>query len=142
MAAACPAPASPLRAPGDCGYGEIPGVAHQGGSSLAVSKYSKNKDAAWLFAQWATSYETQVYITALGGGTGPTRASVYDDERVKANNRSGNGTTRHLDVVRDAIFNDIEQLFARASTGFKGATMSDFYDEQHLDLQTPVLELV
>ena len=42
----------------------------------------------------------------------------------------------------DAIFNDIEQLFARASTGFKGATMSDFYDEQHLDLQTPVLELV
>ena len=60
-----------------------------------------------VFAQWATSYETQVYITALGGGTGPTRASVYDDERVKANNRSGNGTTRHLDVVRDAIFNDM-----------------------------------
>ena len=55
--------------------GEIPGVGHQGGSSLAVSKYSKNKDAAWLFAQWATSYETQVYI-ALGGGTGPTRAGV------------------------------------------------------------------
>ena len=42
----------------------------------------------------------------------------------------------------DAIFIDIERLFARASTGFKGATMSDFYDEQHLDLQTPVLELV
>ena len=107
MAAACPAPARPLRSTSDCGYGEIPGVAHQGGSSLAVSKYSKNKDAAWLFAQWATSYETQVYITALGGGTGPTRSAVYDDERVKANNRSGNGTTRHLDVVRDAIFNDM-----------------------------------
>ena len=30
MAAACPAPASPLRSTSDCGYGEIPGVAHQG----------------------------------------------------------------------------------------------------------------
>ena len=104
----CPAPTRALRATGDCGYGEIPGVGHQGGSSLAVSKYSKNKDAAWLFAQWATSYETQVYITALGGGTGPTRAGVYEDERIKANAIRGiGGTTRHLDVVRDTIFNDM-----------------------------------
>ena len=61
----------------DTGFGEIPGVGHQGGSSLAVSKYSKNQDAAWLFSQWATSKDTQVYITTLGGGTGPTRVSVY-----------------------------------------------------------------
>lgn len=102
-AAVPPAPAAPLRT--DTGFGEIPGVGHQGGSSLAVSKYSKSQDAAWLFAQWATSFDTQVYITTLGGGTGPTRASVYDDERVKANNRVGAGTTRHLDVVRETIAN-------------------------------------
>ena len=102
-AAVPPAPAAPLRT--ETGFGEIPGVGHQGGSSLAVSKYSKNQDAAWLFAQWATSFDTQVYITTLGGGTGPTRASVYDDERVKANNRVGAGTTRHLDVVRETIAN-------------------------------------
>ena len=59
-------------------------VGHQGGSSLAVSRYSKSEDAAWLFAQWATSADTQVFITTLGGGTGPTRTSVYDDPRVKA----------------------------------------------------------
>jgi len=100
-AAVPPAPKSALRT--DTGFGEIPGVGHQGGSSLAVSKYSKSPDAAWLFAQWATSKDTQVYITTLGGGTGPTRASVYDDERVKANNRVGAGTTRHLDVVRETI---------------------------------------
>jgi len=58
-----------------------------------------------LFAQWATSFDTQVYITTLGGGTGPTRASVYDDKRVKANDRVGAGTTRHLDVVRETIAN-------------------------------------
>jgi len=102
-AAVPPVPAAPLRT--ETGFGEIPGVGHQGGSSLAVSRYSKNQDAAWLFAQWATSFDTQVFITTLGGGTGPTRESVYDDDRVKANNRVGAGTTRHLDVVRETIAN-------------------------------------
>ena len=98
-----PAPAAPLAT--DTGYGEIPGVGHQGGSSLAVSKYAKNQGAAWLFAQWATSMDTQVFITTLGGGTGPTRESVYSDPRVKANAKVGAGTTRHLQVVRDTIAN-------------------------------------
>ena len=98
-----PAPAAPLAT--DTGYGEIPGVGHQGGSSLAVSKYAKNQGAAWLFAQWATSMDTQVFITTLGGGTGPTRESVYSDPRVKANAKVGAGTTCHLQVVRDTIAN-------------------------------------
>ena len=103
-AAVPPNPVSALRE--ETGYGEIPGVGHQGGSSLAVSKYSKSPDAAWLFAQWATAPDTQVQITVLGGGTGPTRESAYDDPRVKANAQSGiAGTTRHLDVVRETIAN-------------------------------------
>jgi len=105
-AARCPQPKA-LRAPADCGFGEIPGVGHQGGSSLAVSRNSKSPDAAWIFMQWATSYDTQVLITALGGGTGPTRESVYDDPRIIANNRVGAGTTRHLNVVRDTIAYDM-----------------------------------
>lgn len=105
MEAAIPPKANSLRTVAETGYGEIPGVGHQGGSSLAVSKYSKSPDAAWLFAQWATSADTQVLITVLGGGTGPTRTSVYSDPRVIANRRSGPGTTRHLDVVRDTIAN-------------------------------------
>lgn len=103
-AAPPPAPSKALRA--ETGFGEIPGVGHQGGSSLAVSRYAKSPEAAWLFAQWATSYDTQVQITALGGGTGPTRASVYDDPRIKANAKPGiAGTTRHLDAVRETIAN-------------------------------------
>ena len=104
QAAVPPAQTKALRA--ETGFGEIPGVGHQGGSSLAVSKYAKSEDAAWLFAQWATSYDTQVLITTLGGGTGPTREAVYDDERVKANATPGiAGTTRHLDAVRETIAN-------------------------------------
>ena len=103
----CPPPKHPLRTLEQTGFGEIPGVGHQGGSSLAVSKNSKHPDAAWIFMQWATSFDTQVLITALGGGTGPTRASVYDDPRIIANRRVGPGTTRHLDVVRETIANDM-----------------------------------
>ena len=99
--------ASALRTVDQTGYGEIPGVGHQGGSSLAVSRNSKHPDAAWIFMQWATSYDTQVLITALGGGTGPTRTAVYDDPRIIANNRVGPGTTRHLSVVRETIANDM-----------------------------------
>ncbi|MGP1396325.1 MAG: ABC transporter substrate-binding protein [Inquilinaceae bacterium] len=106
MEAAVPPAPIALRTPAETGFGEIPGVGHQGGSSLAVSNYSKSPDAAWLFAQWATAPETQVFITTLGGGTGPTRTSAYDDPRVKANAKPGiAGTTRHLDVVRETIAN-------------------------------------
>jgi multiple sugar transport system substrate-binding protein len=105
MEATVPPAATPgLRPTSETGFNEIPGVGHQGGSSLAVSKYAKSPDAAWLFAQWATSPETQVFITTLGGGTGPTRESAYNDPRVKANAKPGiAGTTRHLDAVRDTI---------------------------------------
>ncbi len=103
--AVVPPAANALRTVAETGYGEIPGVGHQGGSSLAVSKYSKNVDAAWIFMQWATCADTQALITTLGGGTGPTRSSVYDDPRVLANARVGAGTTRHLNVVRETIAN-------------------------------------
>ncbi|GGD10237.1 ABC transporter substrate-binding protein [Aureimonas glaciei] len=103
MEAAVPPRANSLITPDKTGFGEIPGVGHQGGSSLAVSKYSKSPDAAWVFMQWATSADTQALITVLGGGTGPTRTSVYDDPRVLANARVGAGTTRHLPVVRETI---------------------------------------
>lgn len=102
-----PKPKNALRTTGQTGFGEIPGVGHQGGSSLAVSKNAKSPDAAWIFMQWATCADTQALITSLGGGTGPTRASVYDDPRVVANSRVGAGTTRHLDVVRETIAKDM-----------------------------------
>ena len=43
---------------------------------------------------------------------------------------------------QDAIFGDLEQLFARASAAFKGATMADFYDEQQTGADEPALQSV
>jgi multiple sugar transport system substrate-binding protein len=96
----------PLRAVADAGFGEIPNYGHQGGSILGLSKYSKNIDAAWIFMQWACSKDIMVRCT-LGGGFAPMRLSSFADERVKAKQVVGPGTTRHLPVVLETINNDI-----------------------------------
>jgi multiple sugar transport system substrate-binding protein len=94
-----------LRKKSECGFDETPGMSHQGGSSLALSKYSKNKDAAWVFMQWATSSDITTRASLLGGGATPMRKSNFTDPRIKANNKVMAGTTRHFDVTYDAIMN-------------------------------------
>lgn len=98
-----PLPTS-LRPPSQCGFGEAPGVAHQGGSSLAISAHSRHKEAAWLFLQWVTSSDVAARACLLGGGASATRESVYRDPRVVSReNVIGPGTTRHFKVLREAI---------------------------------------
>ncbi|MGE5156598.1 MAG: ABC transporter substrate-binding protein [Gemmatimonas sp.] len=95
-----------LRAPADCGFNEKPNAGHQGGSPIALSKYSKNREAAWIFMQWATCKEIMTRCT-LAGGFAPTRNSCFEDPRVKAKAKVMAGTTRHLDVVKWTINNVI-----------------------------------
>lgn len=97
-------PAS-LRSRDAVGFGEIPNWGHQGGSSIGLSKYSKNIDAAWLFLQWACSKDIMTRCT-LAGGFAPMRTSSFADPRiVERKTRVGGGTTRHLDVVKTTIDN-------------------------------------
>jgi multiple sugar transport system substrate-binding protein len=91
-----------LRAAADCGFDEKPNAAHQGGSAIALSRYAKNPDAAWIFMQWACCEEIMTRCT-LAGGFAPTRHSSFADPRVKAKAKVGPGTTRHLDVVQWTI---------------------------------------
>ena len=92
-----------LRSRDEVGFGEIPNWGHQGGSSIALSKYSKNVDAAWLFLQWACSKDIMTRCT-LAGGFAPMRTSSFADPRiVERKTRVGGGTTRHLDVVKQTI---------------------------------------
>jgi multiple sugar transport system substrate-binding protein len=104
LAEAAPAPAPiELRSPSRCGFDETPGMSHHGGSSLAISRYSRNVDAAWLFLQWATSSDVTTRASLLGGGSSPIRRSNYKDPRITAMARVTPGTTRHFDVTLDAI---------------------------------------
>lgn len=92
-----------LRSRDAVGFGEIPNWGHQGGSSIALSRYSKNIDAAWLFLQWACSKDIMTRCT-LAGGFAPMRTSSYNDPRiVERKSLQGAGTTRHLDTVLETI---------------------------------------
>ena len=96
----------PLRPTSEVGFGEIPNRAHQGGSILALSKYSKNPDAAWLFMQWACSKDVMTRCTLIGGFA-PMRLSSFTDPRVNEKAKVGPGTTRHLEMVKWIIDNDM-----------------------------------
>jgi len=103
-AAPCPR-ADTLRPAEQCGFGEVPGMSHQGGSSLAISRYSKNIDAAWVFLQWATSADVTTRACLLSGGGNHVRRSNFKDDRIRENAKVKKCTTRHFDVALDAILN-------------------------------------
>lgn len=52
--------------------------------SLGLSKATKNKEAAWLFLQWATSQQTLLNATVSYRNYNPSRQSVTNDPRVQA----------------------------------------------------------
>ena len=95
------------RAAADCGFNEIPAVGHQGGSTISLSNYSKNKEAAWLFMQWVCSKDVMARVSTLGGGASPMRNSSFTDPRVKAKAVVGPGTTRHFDAIKYTVDNQM-----------------------------------
>ncbi|MCB9942876.1 MAG: extracellular solute-binding protein [Geminicoccaceae bacterium] len=105
MAAAIPPEEAALRTPDETGFNEIPHIGHQGGSSIALSRYSKNPDAAWLFMQWVTSKDVVARSCIVGGGASPVRLSAFKDPRVLAAAEPGAGTTRHFPAIEWTINN-------------------------------------
>src|SRR5207237_9123056 len=86
-----------LRSPADCGFNEKPNAGHQGGSLLALSKYSKNREAAWVFMQWGTCKATMTRCT-LAGGFAPTRNSCFMDPAGQGQSQGDDGhhaSSRH-----------------------------------------------
>ena len=104
MEAARPPKEAKLRAPSEAGFLEIPHIGHQGGSSLAISRYSRSPDAAWVFMQWVCSKDVVARSSTLGGAS-PVRNSAFKDPRVLENARVGPGTTRHFPAVEWTINN-------------------------------------
>ena len=51
--------------------------------SLALSSFSKQKDAAWLFMQWATSTEHDLFGARKMDFVNPVRASVWKDDEFR-----------------------------------------------------------
>ncbi|MFK7997796.1 MAG: ABC transporter substrate-binding protein [Granulosicoccus sp.] len=51
--------------------------------SLAMSKFSKDKDAAWYFMQWASGPEHAIFGATKMDFVNPVRQSVWDDEMFR-----------------------------------------------------------
>ncbi|MBV9701352.1 MAG: extracellular solute-binding protein, partial [Methylobacteriaceae bacterium] len=51
--------------------------------SLALSSFSKNKDAAWYFLQWASSMEHDLFGARKMDFVNPVRTSVWKDEEFR-----------------------------------------------------------
>jgi multiple sugar transport system substrate-binding protein/sorbitol/mannitol transport system substrate-binding protein len=62
--------------------------------ALSVPRSSKNKEAAWLFTQWATSPDVMLQTTQLGLRADPTRRSSLESPKFaeKYNYGSGDGS--------------------------------------------------
>ncbi|MDJ1182873.1 ABC transporter substrate-binding protein [Roseofilum casamattae] len=93
-----------LRPARECGFGEVPGISHQGGSSLALSRYSKHLEAAWVFLQWLTSADIMTRATILNK-TNSVRRSTYRDSRMRQGWGANPQFSRYFDVILDAIEN-------------------------------------
>ena len=89
------------------GFGEIPNYAHQGGSVLGLSKYSKNVDAAWLFMQWACSKDVMTRCTLDRRLRADAPVVLLRSARQGEGQVVGPGTTRHLEMVKWIIDNDM-----------------------------------
>ncbi len=72
--AACPVVAALPQAA--CSFGEKPGIARHGGSVLSILGNSQQRDAAWVFLQWATSKPVAARASMDTGST-PIRDSIY-----------------------------------------------------------------
>lgn len=105
MEAARPPAEAKLRSPDAAGFQEIPHIGHQGGSSICLSKHSRNPDAAWIFMQWVCSKDVAVRSALHGSGGAAVRASTYKDPRVLAAAKAGPGTTRHFPATEWTIDN-------------------------------------
>ena len=105
MEAARPPAETALRPPEEAGFLEVPHIGHQGGSSICLSKYSKNPDAAWIFMQWVCSKDIAARSAVLGSGAAAVRNSTYKDARVLAAAKVGEGTTRHFPATEWTIQN-------------------------------------
>ena len=105
MEAARPPAETKLRSPTEAGFQEVPHIGHQGGSSICLSKYSKNPDAAWIFMQWVCSKDVGAR-SALSAAAPPRSAPRPTRIRaVLAAAKVGPGTTRHFPATEWTINN-------------------------------------
>ena len=92
--------------------------------SLAMSNFSRNKDAAWTFMQWATGTDHLLFGARKADVVNPVRASVWQDPDVKARvQKTYPGYTEAYDASVNAakIYFTPQPLFFNVTTDWAAA---------------------
>ncbi len=137
---------------GKVGYALLPkGPAGQWSATfmpgMAISRFSRNKEAAWLFVQWSTS--KKMYVRELAAGVGIPRLSAWSDPEVKAKPKYPQGwydaylealkigrpglpeivgVTEYRDIIGVAIEKAIEGADVRTTLGQAQKEFQDLLD--------------
>lgn len=90
---------------GKVGYARIPAgpkgaIPHVSNWALSVYSNSRNKEAAWLFIQWATSKD--VALEGLMTGIPSARNSAWDSDQFKQNDTTPEWTQASIDSYKVA----------------------------------------
>ena len=92
--------------------------------SLAMSNFSRNKDAAWNFMQWASGTDHLLYGARKADVVNPVRASVWQDADVRARvSKSYPGYIEAYDATVGAakIYFTPQPLFFNVTTDWAAA---------------------
>ena len=92
--------------------------------SLAMSNFSRNKDAAWYFMQWATGTEHLLFGARGKDMVDPVRASVFKDEQVQSRikqNFPGYLDAYNVTVTNAKIYFTPQPLFFNVTTDWAAA---------------------
>lgn len=90
---------------GKVGYARIPAgpagaIPHVSNWALSIYSNSENKEAAWLFIQWATSKD--VALEGLMAGIPSARNSAWDSDQFKQNDTTPEWTQASIDSYKVA----------------------------------------
>jgi multiple sugar transport system substrate-binding protein len=91
--------------------------------SLAMSNFSKQKDAAWYFLQWATSKEHDLFGAIKGDMVDPARQSVWDNDDFKSRMGKNKGYLEQFEKTSPGakIYFTPQPLFFNVTTDWAAA---------------------
>lgn len=125
--------ASKIGGQGKMAWAPSPGKSGTTGSniwvwSIALNSGSQNKDAAWLFMQWASGKEHLLYGATQHGHVDAIRKSVFNNPKYQARiaEHAGYAQTFRKQAPISAIYFTPQPQFFSATTKWAG-TLQDIY---------------
>ncbi len=114
---------------------------------MSIPKYSKNKEAAWLFLQWLTNKENAKRILAEGGAV--VRRSALDDPEIKVLNKEWRDYCKlslevgseNFTMMNCIPLQEVRDLWGKVvDLGMEGESLEEFANEVAKEIDKKIEE--